>query len=107
MVGVFVGLQVSNWNAAVQERARAAVYSERLRSEVQAEHEYANALIDYQTSLSRASDEAYRGLTQKAPLDDETILINAFRASQYNWYEHRRLTFDEIVVSGSLTLITD
>ena len=107
VVGVFVGLQVSNWNAAVEEGARAAVYSERLRGEVQAEYEYAHALIDYHTSLSHATDEAYRGLTQKAELDDETILINAFRASQYNWYERRRSTFDEIVASGSLALITD
>jgi hypothetical protein len=33
------------------------------------------------------------------------ILINAFRASQYNWYERRRSAFDEIVASGALSLI--
>jgi hypothetical protein len=107
VVGVFVGLQVSNWNAAIQERARAAVYSERLKAELRAELEYATALLEYNTVASRAGDAAYLGLSGKAAMDDETILINAYRASQYNWYERRRAAFDEIVASGSLALISD
>ena len=107
VIGVFVGLQVSNWNAAIQERARAAVYSERLKAELGAELEYATALLEYNTVASRAGDAAYLGLSGKSAMDDETILINAYRASQYNWYERRRAAFDEIVASGSLALISD
>ena len=107
VAGVFVGLQVSNWNAASQERARGAVYAERLKSDMQAEYVYATSLGDYYLSLKDATEQAYLGLSEAAPMDDETILINAFRASQYNWYERRRSTFDELVASGALALVRD
>ncbi|WP_373006241.1 hypothetical protein [Hyphomonas sp.] len=105
--GVFIGLQVNNWNAARQDRARAAVYTERLKAELHAELEYATALLEYNSIASRAGDVAYLGLSGQSIMDDETILINAYRASQYNWYERRRAAFDEIVASGSLALISD
>lgn len=107
MFGVFVGFQANNWNEARQDRARAAVYTERLRAELHAELEYASALLQYNSVTSSAGEATYRGLSGQAVMDDETILINAYRASQYNWYERRRETFDEIVASGSLALISD
>lgn len=107
VLGVFLGLQVNNWNAARQDRARAAVYSERLKAELHAELEYAGALLEYNSVTSSAGEATYLGLSGQAAMDDETILINAYRASQYNWYERRRATFDEIVASGSLALISD
>ncbi|MEH6490209.1 hypothetical protein [Hyphomonas oceanitis] len=105
--GVFAGFQVNNWNEARQDRARAAVYTERLKAELHAELEYASALLQYNSVASKAGEAAYLGLSGQAVMDDETILINAYRASQYNWYERRRATFDEIVASGSLALISD
>lgn len=107
VVGVFVGLQVSNWNAARQERARGDVYSERLKTELKAEFEYTLALLRYYETTREAGRLAYLGLSGKDALGDEAILINAYRASQYNWYERRRAAFDEIVASGSLSLISD
>jgi len=107
VVGVFIGIQVSNWNAARQDRARAEVYSERLRAELRTEFIYTRSLTAYYASLHEASDLAYRGLTGQTPLDDGAILASAFRATQYNWYERRRAAFDEIVSSGSLALISD
>jgi hypothetical protein len=105
--GVFIGIQVSNWNATRQELARGADYTQRLKAELQAEFEYANALIAYNESTRDAARIAYEGIAGTADIDDKTILINAFRASQYNWYERHRAVFDEVVASGSLSLITD
>jgi hypothetical protein len=107
VVGVFVGLQVNNWNAARLERARGAVYSERLKTELKAELEYSLALLHYYETTREAGRVAYLGLSGREELDDEVTLINAYRASQYNWYERRRAAFDEIVASGSLSLISD
>ena len=105
--GVFMGLQVSNWNETRQEFARGQDYTLRLKTELQAEFEYANALIEYNESTRDAARIAYEGIVGIADVDDKAILINAFRASQYNWYERRRAVFDEVVASGSLSLITD
>lgn len=105
--GVFIGLQVSNWNDTRQKSARGEDYSLRLKAELQAEFEYAQALIAYNESTRDAARNAYEGIAGTAEFDDKTILINAFRASQYNWYERRRAVFDEVVASGSLSLIAD
>lgn len=107
IVGVFIGIQVANWNDAQRERSRAAEYAERLKLDLRAELEYSEGLIDYyQTTLS-SGEIAYAGLTQAGSHSDEVSLINAYRASQFNFYERRRSTFDEIVNAGMLNLITD
>lgn len=107
VIGVFIGLQVSNWNDAREESRHAAVYSERLTNELRAEYEYAVSLGEYYEITRAAGRLAYAGLSEETEMDDETILINAYRASQYNWYERRRAAFDEIVASGSFALIAD
>lgn len=107
LLGVLVATQVTNWNAVRQDHARGDVYSERLKSELRLELEYANALLAYNISTLDAGRLAYAGLKGNLELDDETILVNAYRATQYNWYERRRAAFDEIVASGALGLIPD
>lgn len=107
VLGVFIGLQAANWNEERLSAKRGAVYAEQLKAELRFEHEYANALIAYNQSTLQAGQMAYQGLTGKTGLNDEAILIHAFRATQYNWYERRRATFDEVVASGSLSLIAD
>lgn len=105
VMGVFIGIQVSNWNTAKQEQERATVYSQRLKEELKVEYDYAVALYDYLISTQQAGNIAYMGLMGEKSVNDEVTLINAFRASQYNWYERRRSAFDEIVASGALSLI--
>ncbi|HPF22657.1 MAG TPA: DUF6090 family protein [Hyphomonas sp.] len=105
--GVLLANQITNWNEARQDRIRASVFSESLKRELRAELGYANALIAYNRSTLSAGRLAYASLSGMQETDDETLLINAYRASQYNWYERRRAAFDQIVSSGSLSLISD
>jgi hypothetical protein len=46
VVGVFVGIQVSNWNIAKQQQERANIYSQRLLEELKIEYYYAYSLYD-------------------------------------------------------------
>lgn len=105
VIGVVIGLQVSNWNEARAEMARASEYSARLMDDLDFEYDYVISLIDYTEATLEAGNEAYLGLTGQVEMDDKTIMIHAFRASQYNWYERRRATFDEMVSAGSFRLI--
>jgi hypothetical protein len=107
VVGVFIGLQVSNWNDEKIERHRADEYSVRLVEELRTEYEYSMSLLQYYTQTREAGIIAYNGLSGRSEYPPETILINAFRASQYNWYERRRSVFDEIVSTGSLHLVSN
>lgn len=107
VLGVFIGLQVNTWNTNRQDRERGEIYSERLKSELRFEHEYARAQLAYNRSTLRAGQLAYSGLSGKANVAEEVVLINAYRATQYNWFERRRAAFDEIVASGSMALVSD
>ena len=107
VIGVFIGMQVNTWNTNRQDRERGEIYSERLKSELRFEHEYARAQLAYNRSTLRAGQLAYAGLSDKVDVADEVVLINSYRATQYNWFERRRAAFDEIVASGSMALVSD
>ncbi len=107
VLGVFIGIQVANWNDAQKEQTLAEDYTQRLRIDLRAELEYAEALIAYYESTLAAGAAAYTGLTQPAQYSDAVVLTNAYRASQFNFYERRRSTFDEIVNAGKLNLIQE
>jgi hypothetical protein len=107
VLGLLVATQLTNWNSTRQDNARGDIYSKRLKSELRFELQYANSLLTYNIATLDAGRVAYFGLKGNPELDDETTLINAFRASQYNWCERRRASFDEIVASGALGLVSD
>jgi hypothetical protein len=81
VVGVFIGIQVANWNDLQQERMRAEDYTGRLKSDLRAELEYAEALIDYYETTLAADAVAYAGLMQTQDISEDVILVNAYRAT--------------------------
>ena len=107
VLGVFIGLQVSNWNAARQTREAAALYEQRLIADLHDDAYNYIVLQDYYRGALKAAETAYEGLSDQADLSDAAFVIAAFRASQYNFAERHRATFDELVASGSLDLIHD
>lgn len=107
VVGVFIGTNVTNWNDARQLQERSQEYVMRLLSDLEIEYEYAKSINEYYATAREASVVAFDGLTGRSKYDDRTILINAFRATQYQWYETRRAAYDELVSSGDLGLIRD
>ena len=51
VVGVFIGVQASNWNAGRQDRERGRLYLERVHAELLAEIEVLGNRIDYFRSV--------------------------------------------------------
>ncbi len=111
VVGVFIGIQVSNWNAARAQRLDAALYHDRLVADMRLEAYNYQVLRDYYRDVRKAAEATYSGLTGApepgAGMSDTELVVNAFRASQYSWAERHRATFDELVGSGNLDLIAD
>lgn len=111
VLGVFLGTQVSNWNAARQDRAAAAIYAERLTKDLRFEawrYEISTAYYEEAHANARRTIAA---LTAQTPADgalsDEQLLISAYRASQYIFFGARRATFDELVATGDIGPIAD
>ncbi len=105
--GVFIGLQVNNWNAARNDKQRGAVFAEQLRADLLVEAWNYEGLIDYLGVVRDNADSALAILEGKADASDEDLLIYAYRATQYQRGVRQRATFDELTSTGSMSLIRD
>jgi len=107
ILGVFIGLQVQDWNTEREARARGQRYSARLEADMRYEAWNYEYLIAYYKDVRSNAERAITALTDGPPLSDELLLISTYRASQYLLNESRRSTYDELVATGAIALIAD
>lgn len=105
VLGVFIGIQVSNWNVERETNARGAVFAERLKADLQEEAWYYQLQIEYSRDVLANAERAIAGLAGKSTAANEALLINAYRATQYKQKARRRSTYDELVSTGTIGLI--
>ena len=105
VLGVFIGIQVSNWNVERETNARGAVFAERLKADLQEEAWYYQLQIEYSRDVLVNAERAIAGLAGKSTAANEALLINAYRATQYKQKARRRSTYDELVSTGTIGLI--
>ena len=104
VVGVFVGIQVSNWNAELADAKRGRAYAERLRADLEHNRDAQRSLADYFGAVLD-SVERTDVLLADAKSDPEELVVQAYRASEINYRAPARATWDEIVSSGDTGLI--
>ena len=105
--GVFLGIQVANWNAARVDASRATAYLERIRDDINAD------LSNYQDRISFWSGvSAYgvKGLTYAETGDAKNatqwdLLLAYFQSSQVAEFYTTDATFEELKSAGELGLI--
>jgi len=105
VVGVFIGIEVSNWNEARVNRNIGQVYTERLITDLENE---AAIWTHFSTYYRNASDHALAALEsfRKDPADlDEQFLIDLYQASQRWNASADRGTFDEILSTGRIETV--
>ena len=107
VLGVFIGLQASNWNDARGEDRRAAVFTDRLRADLREEAWGYEMQVGYFSEVAANARRAADVLAGKAQMDDEALLVAAYRATQYNSNIRRRATYDELTSTGEIGLIRD
>ena len=107
VVGVFIGMQASNWNAERETNQRAAVFTKRLKADLRVEAWGYEFLIDYNKDVLANAERALAAMTDNRPMSDEQLVISAYRASQYEFQDRRRATYDELVSTGSISLIAN
>ena len=105
--GVFLGIQVSNWNTERETRQKAAVFTARLRGDLRVEGWRYRFLMAYYSDVHDAAQAAADALSGKRPLSNEAFLVNAYRASQYKGGSSWRATYDELISTGNFGLIDD
>jgi hypothetical protein len=109
VIGVFVGIQVSNWN---EERARtwdSLVCTTRLKADLHAVNWRYRLLVHYSRQVQAAARRAADALDGTAPRSNAAFLVDAYRATQYKDEQgsNRRATYDQLISTGNIRLIRD
>ena len=104
IVGVFIGIQVSNWNAEQADKRLGRTYAERLIVDLRKDLSMRGALVDYYSAVLN-SVERTNALLADPHADPRELVINAYRASENNFVPQTRATWDEIVSSGNTALL--
>ena len=107
VAGVFLGIQVANWNEARIERIQSDLFTQRLREDLRIETWNRAALNAYHANVRLNARSALAALEGKADLSNEALLIAAYRASQYGELVRYRATYDELTSTGNIGLIRD
>jgi hypothetical protein len=66
VVGVFIGMQVSNWNAEREANHKGAVFSERLKADLREEAWYYQLQIQYNRDVLANAERAGRRTTNSS-----------------------------------------
>lgn len=107
VAGVFIGLQVSNWNENRHTDAKAADFTQRLRADLREEAWAWEYEIAYANEVLANANRAADALSGKTPLSDAALLIAGYRATQYEFNVRRRATYDRLIATGEIALIGD
>jgi hypothetical protein len=107
VLGVFIGIQVSNWNQQRVTDQQAAVFTAHLKADLREEDWRYQFLIAYNQEVLANADRTVGALDGTRSLPDEALLVSAYRASQYKQGLRRRSTYDELISTGTIGLIRD
>ena len=107
VLGVFLGIQVANWNEGREQARKSAVFTERLKADLRGEDWTYQFLIAYNREVLANANRAVAALEGASKLSDEALLVSAYRATQYRNRNQRGSTFDELISTGNIDLIRD
>ncbi|MEZ5894974.1 MAG: DUF6090 family protein [Parvularculaceae bacterium] len=105
VVGVFIGIQVSNWNERNAEVRQGRDYQDRIVADLRADHATTQTQLDYYRTVLENIVEAERllGLAEPEP---RALLVAAYRASELAKIPKNRATWEQIVSSGHVGLLS-
>jgi hypothetical protein len=105
VVGVFIGIQVSNWNAERLEKRAARTYIERIREDIGASAKSVQNLLDYYRAIKSHALAALDGFDKPQDELGEQFLWDAYHASRFINRTVERSTYDEILSAGAMNSI--
>lgn len=107
VIGVFLGIQASNWNTARNEGAEARVVRSRLIQDLRANEAVLAGRQVYYRQVRQHALRALEGFTSRQADLGEQFLVDAYQSTQVNLRPVRRYLYDELVAAGKLASIGD
>lgn len=107
VVGVFLGIQASNWNQRRIDAVKGQIYRAMLIDDVRDNQQNIEMRLAYFRHVRKGSLAALAALEGPiADLDDQ-FLIHAYQASQHIPWAMKRTTYDQIMSSGAMNDLGD
>ncbi len=105
VIGVFIGIEVANWNTDRAGAKKAQVLIQRLSSDLGNDIETITALLDYHAVVRKYAVTAIDGLNGDKTVSDEQLVIAAYQTSQISEAWTYRSTYNELLSTGQVELI--
>ena len=106
VVGVFIGIQVSNWNEQRADARLGSDYVNRLSRDLGEDQAGIRGQADYYAAVLESVRKTDALLRTSAP-DPRALVVNAYRATEVIYIPPVRATWDQIVSSGHLALLPE
>ena len=103
--GVFIGLQVSNWNEQRAGEEQAKILLKRVHHDLNNDSQTMQAELDYLSVVRNYAMTAVDALNGENEISDEQFVIGAYQASQVNNAWSSRATYNEMLSTGQINLI--
>ncbi|QNL17927.1 hypothetical protein HXX25_00410 [Hyphobacterium sp. CCMP332] len=107
IAGVVIGFQITAWNADRAAAERADILTARLIADLRAEQWRVEGNTIYYAQVSDNAQRTIDALEGRREVEDETLVIEAFRATQIFSFPVIRTTYEELVSTGTIDLISD
>ena len=104
-IGVFIGIEVSNWNAERAGEEKAEVLVNRLYGDLSYDNEVTASVLKYHAVVRNYAITAIDGFNGKKTVNDEQFVIAAYQASQINDPWNYRSAYNELLSAGLFDLI--
>jgi len=107
ILGVFLGIQVNNWNQARLDRAEGREYRDRLFFDLESDQRDVAFRIQYYGQVLTHAQAALSALDKPVTDHPGAFIIDAYEASNHIPQAVRHFTYDEVVASGKAELLGD
>lgn len=107
VLGVFLGIQVNNWNQARLDRAEGREYRERLYSDLESNQRDLAFRIHYDGQVLAHARAALAALDRPVDESPGEFIIHAYEASNHIPQPLRQFTYDEAVAAGKADRLGD
>ena len=107
VLGVFVGIQASNWNQARTDRQQARQYRAMLQSDLDANLENLATRARYYRWVRSEALATLGELGRPSGALDDQFLVHAYQATQIQPWALKRNTYDEILSVGAMAKLGD
>ncbi len=107
VAGVFLGIQVSNWNQDRLDRAEGREYRQRLVTDLESNQRDLAFRVHYDGQVLAHARAALAALDRSAGDDPGQFILDAYQASNHIPQPLRQFTYDEALAAGKAERLGD